>query len=201
MNLQLKKSISLFLLHYNHSFYSSELLTWLENHKEANVHRKEALSFLNFLLSKNVLHILSGTTSEIIDDPKQVIQIQKNLIPMAFNNVLISGKLKSKKRNQLTLHSFHVKMYENGFGIFEKNGTKLIDAWLFVPSMKFLVTILKDQLSFDISILPYAQMTFKTKTTEDRKLWISELEKVKNYVDIKEDPSLASASWFKRHFF
>jgi len=173
----------------------------LENHKEANVHRKEALSFLNFLLSKNVLHILSGTTSEIIDDSKQVIQIQKNLIPLAFNKVLISGHLKSKKRNQLISSSFHVKMYENGFGIFENNGTKLVDAWLFIPTMKFLVIILKDQLSFDISILPYAQMTFKAKSIEDRRLWITELEQLKNYVNLKEDPSLVSTSWFKRHFF
>lgn len=197
----IKKNITVFLKSYQNSFYSSELITWLENNKDAKVDRIQAVNFLNLLFLQNIFIVISGPTSGIADDSKQVIQIQKNIIPLAFGKTLISGKLQKKKRFQIISKKYQVVLYDSGFGIFD--GNRLVDSWLFVPNMKFQVTALSDQISFDISLLPYAQMTFSTKSNEERKYWVKELEILNQFVDLNEEKVLVhtSSSWFKKHFF
>jgi hypothetical protein len=143
-----------------------------------------------------MFYVLNGT-QVIHDDAKQLIQLQKSLIPIGFGKVLNFGFVKQIGRWSASKR--FIVLYEEGLAVFSNN--RLIEALVFVPTVKYFLSTQKDGVSFTLSILPYFQMTL-TSTKEDCKTWIEKFEQVGKYVEIKqEDIERTSSMRWKTRLF
>jgi len=182
----LSHSVTFWFKTYQNAYSSAELISYLE--KEGKSSRKQVVSWLNKMLEKRFFYILTGQT-HITDDHKQYIQLQKSLVPIGFGKVLHEGDV--KKPGKLLTASRHLVLYEEGLAVFHKN--RLLEALVFVPTMKYIITSRCEQGSFALSIPPYCTLKVNTQDKE----WVEQFKKLDKYFDVRKEEFKGTGNSFR----
>lgn len=150
------------------TFSSEEMLNWLKTipclEKETD---ENILKFMNELNQRRLLAIVNGS-SPIINDKNQVLLLQPDFLPLAFETPILISEL-SYKKNLFSTQKTKAFLFKSGLALFDDE--KLLNVYFIKSPAVAYISKAKGN-SFSFEGYPYLKMDFSVKDEGELKKWM-----------------------------